>query len=103
MLLLIVCLIICIPLIVFALSNTQVVSLTMWPTDYHWDVPLSLAILSAMGLAFILGGLLVWFSVLAQRRRARRAERTARLLRAEVEQLKTRPQPEATLALPPAA
>ena len=103
MLLLIVSVIICIPLVVFALSNTEVVALTLWPTDYHWDVPLSLAILIGMGIAFILGALLVWFSVMSQRRRARRAERTVRLLEAQVEDLKARIAQQPALSLPRAA
>lgn len=102
MLPLIISAVICIPLVVFALSNTEVVALTIWPTDYHWDVPLSLAILIGMGIAFILGGLLVWFSVLSQRQRARRAERAVRLLEAQVEDLKARIERQPALSLPDA-
>ncbi|HET6609138.1 MAG TPA: LapA family protein [Rhodopila sp.] len=88
--------VICIPLALFALSNTEVVTLGIWPTDYTVQVHLSLAILVAMALAFFFGGVLVWFSALAQRRRANRAERTVRLLEAQIEELKARP----ALALP---
>ncbi|HVY16903.1 MAG TPA: LapA family protein [Rhodopila sp.] len=84
-------LIICIPLSLFALSNTEMVTLGIWPTDYMVQVHLSLAILVAMAVAFFLGGLLVWFSALAQRRRANRAERTVKLLEAQIEELKARP------------
>jgi uncharacterized integral membrane protein len=101
MILLIFFLIICIPLVLFALSNTETVRLFLWPTDYGLDVPLSLAILVAMGIAFVLGALAVWLSVLSQRRRARRAERTVRVLREEVNTLKARVEP--GLSLPPAA
>jgi len=90
--------ILCIPLALFALSNTEMVTLGIWPTDYTVQVHLSLAILVAMALAFFLGGVLVWFSALAQRRRAKRAERTVRLLEAQIEELKARP----ALALPSA-
>ena len=90
MLFLIIVLIISVPLVLFALSNQKVESLGFWPTDYHAEVPLSLAILGAMAVAFLLGALLVWFSALSQRRRARRAERTVRLLEAQVESLKAR-------------
>lgn len=90
--------IICLPLALFAISNTEMVTLGVWPTDYTIQVHLSLAILIAMAFAFLLGGLLVWFSALAQRRRANRAERTVRLLQAQIEELKARP----ALALPPA-
>lgn len=99
MLFLIVVFILSIPLMLFALSNTEMVRLGFWPTDYTLDVHLSVAILVGMAVAFVCGGLLVWFSALAQRRRARQAERTVRLLEARIEQLKARP----VLALPPAA
>jgi putative membrane protein len=101
MLFLIVTFILCFPLVLFALSNTQVVRLGIWPTDYSIDVRLSLAILIAMAVAFLIGALVVWMSELAQRSRARRAERTVRLLEAQVAELKARTGP--TMALPPAA
>jgi uncharacterized integral membrane protein len=91
-------LVLCLPLALFALSNTEMVTLGIWPTDYTVQVHLSLAILVAMAFAFFLGGVLVWFSALAQRRRANRAERTIRLLEAQIEELKARP----ALALPSA-
>jgi lipopolysaccharide assembly protein A len=89
-------------LVLFALSNREPVSLTIWPaTDYKLELPLSLAVIGGMAVAFLAGGLLVWMSALAQRRRARKAEQTVRLLEAQVQELKTRlPQP---LMPPPAA
>ena len=101
MLFLIVTFVLCVPLVLFALSNTEMVRLGIWPTDYAIDVHLSLAILVAMAIAFVLGAVVVWFAELAQRRRARKAERTVRLLEAQVEDLKGRITP--PLALPPAA
>jgi putative membrane protein len=90
MLFLIVTFVLCLPLVLFALSNTEVVRLGMWPTDYGIDVHLSLAILVAMAIAFLLGALVVWISELSQRRRARRAEQTVRLLEAQIEALQAR-------------
>lgn len=87
-------------LMLFALSNTAPTRLTLWPTDYALVLPVSLAILGGMGLAFLCGGLLVWASVISQRRRARRAEHAVRLLEAQVQALKARlPSP----VLPPPA
>jgi uncharacterized integral membrane protein len=97
MLFLIITFILCLPLVLFALSNTEVVRLGLWPTDYGLDVHLSLAILVAMAIAFLLGALVVWTTELGQRRRARKAERTVRLLEAQVEHLKAR-----SPSLPPA-
>ena len=77
-------------LVVFALSNTAPVSLHFWPTDYALELPFSLAVLAAMAIAFLLGGAVVWLSELAQRRRARRAEYTVRLLETQVQELKAR-------------
>ena len=88
MLFLIVTFVLCLPLVLFALSNTEVVRLGLWPTDYGIEVHISVAILVAMAIAFLLGALVVWISELSQRRRARRAERTVRLLEAQVEALK---------------
>src|SRR5450432_3650397 len=90
MVFLIIILLLCLPLVSFALSNTEIVRIGLWPMDYAIEVRLSLAILTAMALAFVLGALVVWMSELAQRRRARRAERTVRLLEAQVEELKLR-------------
>jgi uncharacterized integral membrane protein len=87
-------------LVLFALSNTGTVQLALWPTDFTMQAPLSLVILGGMAIAFLLGGILVWFTELGQRRRARRAEYTVRLLEQQVQELKARvPEP----ALPPPA
>jgi uncharacterized integral membrane protein len=85
-------------LVLFALSNTAPAHVALWPTDFELEMPLSLVILSAMALAFLLGGVFVWIAELGQRRRARRAEQTVRLLEAQVEDLKARLP--ATVALP---
>ena len=98
MLLLTVTFVVCIPLVLFVLSNTEIVRLGLWPTDYGVDVHLSIAILVAMAIAFLVGALVVWMSELSQRRRARRAERTVRLLEAQIEALQAR-----TASRPPAA
>jgi len=77
-------------LVLFALSNTNAVRISLWPTDYSLQAPLSMAILGAMGVAFLFGGLVAWISALAQRRRARRAENRVQLLEAQVQDLKSR-------------
>jgi lipopolysaccharide assembly protein A len=77
-------------LVLFALSNKAPVRLGLWPSDYTLQLPLSLTVLVAMAIAFLAGGVTVWVSELAQRRRARRAEQTVRLLEAQVQELKAR-------------
>jgi uncharacterized integral membrane protein len=70
-------------LIVFALSNQQPVSLTMWPTDVVLvEVPLSIAVLVVAGLFFLLGALVTWLPGLRHRRRAHVAEKRVRSLEA---------------------
>jgi uncharacterized integral membrane protein len=77
-------------LVLFALSNSQPVRLGLWPTDLKLEPPLSIAVLVAMGGAFLLGALMLWLEALAARRRARRAEYAQRLLEAQVQELKAR-------------
>jgi uncharacterized integral membrane protein len=77
-------------LVIFTLSNTAPVRLGFWPTGVALEAPLSIAVLGAMAIAFVLGGLFVWLSELGQRRRARRAEHEARLLEEQVRELKAR-------------
>jgi uncharacterized integral membrane protein len=77
-------------LVLFALSNSEPVRLGLWPTDLSLEPPLSIAVLVAMGGAFLLGALMLWVEALAARRRARRAEYAQRLLEAQVQELKAR-------------
>lgn len=89
-------------LVVFALSNRQVVQLGLWPTDIVVDAPVSVAVLVAAGLCFVVGGFMTWAATLALRARARRAERTVRQLEAQVQALQSRPTMGGTaVALPP--
>jgi uncharacterized integral membrane protein len=77
-------------MVLFALSNPPPVKLGLWPTDFTIEVPLSLAILAAMGIGFFFGALMLWVSAVAARARARRAERQVRQLDAQVQELKVR-------------
>lgn len=90
-------------LVAFALSNRQVVQLGLWPTDIVIDAPLSITILVASGLFFIIGALMTWGAGLVTASRARQAERTVRQLEAEVRALRGQPKKTAgtALALPP--
>ena len=77
-------------LVLFALSNTTLVQLTLWPTGVLMMVPLSIAVLFGMAIAFLLGALFMWVSALGQRRRARRAEYMVRQLEEQVQTLHAR-------------
>ncbi len=75
-------------LALFAVSNPQQVQLGLWPTDLSVSASLAIAVLAAMGVGLLLGGLLVWSGAVGTRLRARRAEHAARLLEAQVAELK---------------
>jgi uncharacterized integral membrane protein len=70
--------------VLFALSNTETVHVGLWPTDLLIQAPLSLVVLGAMGIAFLLGAACTWVVGLGARLRARRAEAEAGRLRAEL-------------------
>ena len=79
-------------------QNRQSVTLSLWPTDYAMTMPLALALIvrGTAGLAFLVGGLLVWFRV---RRQSRAADENIRLLEEQIRAL--RAQPPSNPALPP--
>ena len=85
-------------LVLFALSNPTPAAFRLWPTDFALELPLSLAVLGAMAVAFLAGALVLWLSALAARRRARRAEHAVRLLEAQVAELKARLAPPSSVA-----
>ncbi len=78
-------------MILFVLSNKQPVRFDLFPTDYSLELPLSVAMLSALGLGFFLGGVRVWFTALRHRRETKRAEATVRVMEAKQQELKTIP------------
>jgi putative membrane protein len=103
MLRLIPALILVLVLIIFGLSNRQAVTLGFWPTDYAATIPLSVAILIGMAIAFVLGAAIVWLDHLGLGRRARRAEAQVARLQAQLAQAELRAQPPiiASRDLPP--
>lgn len=106
MLRLIPALILVLVLAIFGLSNRESISLGFWPTEYSVVLPLSVAVLAAMAIAFFLGAAVVWLDHLGLGRRARRAEAEVRRLQAQLAQAELRRQPPilpATAVAPPAA
>jgi uncharacterized integral membrane protein len=89
-------------LMLFAVSNREVVALKLWPFNLEWDAPLAVAVLAISALAFLLGAGIAWASSLKHRRRARDMEATAKTLRAEIAELKSRVAREVGAALPAA-
>jgi lipopolysaccharide assembly protein A len=80
-------------LVLFALSNTSALKLSLWPTDYTLEWPASVVILGAMAVAFLAGAFLVWIGELSQRRRTRNAEQAVKLLEEQVKALKSQLSP----------
>ena len=54
-------------LVLFALSNPQMVQLGIWPTDFAIEAPLSIAILVAMAIAFLIGAVMLWAAAISAR------------------------------------
>ncbi len=88
-------------LVLFAISNTAPVALLLWPFDLAWEVPLAGAVLGAAALAFILGALVAWGGALHYRRRARKMQRAAQLLEAELAELRAKEEAKSPSAVPP--
>jgi lipopolysaccharide assembly protein A len=87
-------------MVLFALSNTQPIDLDLFPLGrLPFEVPLSVAILAALAVGFLVGGLLVRIAELRHRRAARRAEYAVRLLEAKNEELSARSMRTGTTAL----
>ena len=75
-------------IVLFALSNGQIVQVRLWPFDIAWEASLSVVVLIAAAISFLLGALVAWGSALPARRRARQLERAGRLLESELDVLK---------------
>lgn len=78
----------------FATSNTQIVSLQLWPFAGSLDLALWIIVLGALGTGAILGGGLVWLSVVAARASNWRLKR--RLGKAETRATRAEEQLQAT-------
>lgn len=66
--------------IVFAVSNRAMVTLTLFPLPAALDAPLYLVVIAAVALGFLAGALVAWLS-------AGKHRRDARLLRQRIERL----------------
>ena len=76
--------------VLFALSNRQPVELRLWPFDLVWQAPLSIAVLVAASVAFLIGAGIVWVSGMPQRSRSRAAIRRAEGLQRDMDAIRAR-------------
>jgi len=90
---------------VFALSNRETVSLSLWPLPWEADAPLFLLLLATLLLGVLIGAVLAWGSGRGHRVAAREHRRNNERLQRQVDALKTRvpvTTPAAITVLPPA-
>lgn len=73
-------------LVVFAIYNQQIVTLSA--PGYSRQSSLAVIVLVTAVIFFLVGALTVWFAELRQRRRARRAEQMVRSLETQTSELK---------------
>jgi lipopolysaccharide assembly protein A len=74
-------------LVLFAIYNQQIVTLS-GPNGYSRQSSLAVVVMVVAIIFFLIGGLSVWFAELRQRRRARRAEQSVRGLETQIAELK---------------
>ena len=70
--------------VVFAVSNRAVVSLTFFPLPAALDAPLYLVVIAAAVLGFIVGALVAWLGAGKHRREARHLRRRIDRLQQDV-------------------
>ena len=78
-------------LVLFALSNAGPVQLALWPTDLTLQAPLSVAVLVAAAVFFLLGAIVASLGSLGHRGRARRAERRVKALEEQARKAQLNP------------
>lgn len=76
--------------VLFAVSNRDVVTLSLWPLPFTLAAPVYLATLVALLLGFLAGGFVVWNSQRRHRRRARRESNRVLFLEREVKEAQAR-------------
>ena len=71
--------------VAFAVANRQSATISLWPLPWELAVPVFLAVLGALAVGALIGGAVVWFSVVKWRMRAKSDERRIRTLEHEMD------------------
>lgn len=71
--------------VAFAVANRQPATISLWPLPWDLSVPVFLAVLGALAIGALIGGAVVWFSVVKWRMRAKSDERRIRNLEHEMD------------------
>lgn len=72
---------------IFALSNRQSVTFSLWPFDVAITAPLFMMTLGAFALGLLFGGVFVWFGSISHRLMARRLGKSVELLGDKIQEL----------------
>ena len=78
-------------LVLFVLSNTDMVTIRLWPTDLAAPIPLALALLTALGIGILGGAAMQWVGKLVARREAAQAARKVAALEAQLRDAAAKP------------
>ena len=76
--------------VLFAISNRDTVTFSLWPTPFTLEAPIYLATLLALVVGFVAGGFIAWAAQHRNRARARRAEDRVFYLERELQETQTR-------------
>ncbi len=76
--------------VLFAISNRDPVTFSLWPTPFTLEAPIYLATLLALAVGFVGGGFIAWANQHRNRARARRAEDRVFYLERELQETQTR-------------
>lgn len=76
--------------VLFAISNRELVTLSLWPLPFTLEAPVYLATLVALVVGFLAGGLVAWYSQGRNRRRARRSSDRVAYLERELKETQAR-------------
>lgn len=71
----------------FAVSNRDIVPVSLWPLPFEWPMPVAMVGFLALLVGFILGGIAAWIGAGTSRSRARAAERKTREQAREISKL----------------
>jgi uncharacterized integral membrane protein len=69
--------------VIFAAANREPVNLNLWPLPFVAEPPLYILLMAALAAGMIVGGIAAWMTGSRWRRRARKAEHEAKVLRAD--------------------
>jgi uncharacterized integral membrane protein len=74
----------------FAVANRTGITVSLDPLPFVFDTPIYVALMAAIFVGLIVGGISTWMAARPWRREARRSRRNIKLLEAEVDSLRAR-------------